>query len=483
MLNTNRFLMTHLGFMLQAIVGTGTWVDGLALTATTPTANLTVTVGPGSITSLTVVDQNAYGSLTSDSSDALMKMGVNLTSTSFTFTPPGTAGQSQVFLIEASFAETDTVPLVLPYYNSANPSQPYLGPANSGASQNTQRQQRVSLQVKAGAAATTGSQTAPAVDSGWTALYLITVANGQTQITQSACNSAGVGNLPSIPAKIGQLRRRLSANTTIYVATTGNDSNDGMTTSTPFLTLQKAWNYVCNSLDLNGYNVTIAIGPGTFSGALVSSGTPVGVAANNGVTIQGYTSNAFTTPATTSTVSGGSNPTISTTGATCLSFYGSNGALTVAGIALTSATSGNLILSSGATQLTLGAGVTLGASAGSQLVANTGGLIQASAALTFAGSAVNALSVFEGGNIVVSGYSHVTSGTIAYSGAFASAADSGSNIVATGATFSGGTVTGVRYAVSRNATINTNGGGANYFPGNSAGTGTNAGTSPYGLYV
>jgi len=46
----------------------------------------------------------------------------------------------------------------------------------------------------------------------------------------------------------------------------------------------------------------------------------------------------------------------------------------------------------------------------------------------------------------------------------------------------GFTVTGARYTVADGAIIDTSGGGANYFPGSSAGTGTNFGAAPYGLY-
>lgn len=59
------------------------------------------------------------------------------------------------------------------------------------------------------------------------------------------------------------LRKVLTANTTYYVATTGSNNNDGLSASTPFLTLQKAIN-VIGALDLNGKNVTIQIADGTY---------------------------------------------------------------------------------------------------------------------------------------------------------------------------------------------------------------------------
>ncbi len=81
---------------------------------------------------------------------------------------------------------------MLPYYNANNPAQPYTGPSNSGAAQNTQRLQRVQLQLKAGTPANTGTQTTPAVDSGWVGLYVVTVAYGQTTVTS--------GNISTYPA-------------------------------------------------------------------------------------------------------------------------------------------------------------------------------------------------------------------------------------------------------------------------------------------
>lgn len=184
-LSLNRATMVAIGSLARAVLGKSAIADGLLCQPTTP-ASLTVTVGPGSITTLGALDSLSYGSLAADTTDQIVKMGINLGATSFTLTPPATSGQSIVYLIEASFVEQDATPVVLPYVNAADPSQPYSGPDNSGVAQNTQRLQRVQLQLKAGAAANTGSQTAPAVDSGWSGLYLITVNNGQTTITTAS---------------------------------------------------------------------------------------------------------------------------------------------------------------------------------------------------------------------------------------------------------------------------------------------------------
>jgi hypothetical protein len=203
LLNTNRNAMTALGYLAQAVLGTNTVVDGLSCTPTVP-ASLTVSVGPGSITALTVVDMLAYGSLAADTADPLVKMGINLAPASFTLSPPTASGRSVNYLIQAALQESDSDPVVLPYYNAANPAQPYSGPANSGIAQNTNRIQRVQLQLKAGAAANTGSQTTPPIDNGWVGLYVITLSYGQTTI--SAVNIVQLPTAPFVAWKLPVLR-------------------------------------------------------------------------------------------------------------------------------------------------------------------------------------------------------------------------------------------------------------------------------------
>ncbi len=193
LLSTNLNAMVALGFLVQAALGAGPVVDGLGCSPTQP-ASMVVTIGPGSIAAMEVVDPLAYGSLPADPTDPLMKMGINLTPTSFTLTAPTTSGQSVNYLIQAALQESDVNPVVLPYYNASNPAQPYSGPNNSGTAQNTQRIQRVQLELKSGTPANTGAQTTPPVDNGWVGLYVITVGYGQTQVTSSS-----IATLPGAP--------------------------------------------------------------------------------------------------------------------------------------------------------------------------------------------------------------------------------------------------------------------------------------------
>jgi hypothetical protein len=199
----NRNAMIGIAALTAATLGSNPVADGLACTPTAP-ASLTVVVGPGSITQLAALDASAYGSLAADVSDQIVKTGINLQPVNFTLAAPVSSGQSINYLIEATFVENDTTPVVLPYVNAANPGQPYSGPGNAGTAQNTQRVQRVQLQVKPGPAAAAGTQTTPAVDSGWVGLYVVTVNYGQTAIT--AANIAMLPGAPFLAYKLPSLR-------------------------------------------------------------------------------------------------------------------------------------------------------------------------------------------------------------------------------------------------------------------------------------
>jgi hypothetical protein len=189
MLNTNDNVMVALHALISATLGTNTAVDGLAVSATVP-ASMQITVAPGSITQYGVLDATPYGSRPADLTDPLVKMANLLDPQAFTLTAPSVAGSSMVYLVEASFSEIDQVPVVLPYYNAANPAMPYLGPGNSGAAQMTVRQQHVQVQVKAGTPVTSGSPGVPPVDPGWIALAVIPLNAGATQVPQSTIFTA-----------------------------------------------------------------------------------------------------------------------------------------------------------------------------------------------------------------------------------------------------------------------------------------------------
>ena len=201
LLNVQRGTMKALGFLAQACLGGGPIVDGLVCAPTVP-SSMQVSVGPGSILVSSEVDISSYGTLPADTSN-LVKMGINTGNSVFTLTAPSVSGQSINYMIEASFLEQDAVPVVLPYYNAANPAQGLAGQGNNGASQNTQRLEKVALQLKAGAAANTGTQATPPADAGWVTIAVITVNAGQSTVERT--NIVVPGSAPFMKYKLPQM--------------------------------------------------------------------------------------------------------------------------------------------------------------------------------------------------------------------------------------------------------------------------------------
>lgn len=185
LLNTNRQTMIALAKLCADLFGTSTVISGLGCVPTTP-ASMSVTVNPGQIYQLANVDGTPYSALPQDTSHSLLKQGILMDAQSFVLAAPATSGYSQNYLIQAAYLESDVNNVVLPYYNSANPSQAFNGPGGSGNAQPTTRAGQVSLQLVAGTAAAAGTQTTPAVTAGYVGLAVVTVANGQSTITNAS---------------------------------------------------------------------------------------------------------------------------------------------------------------------------------------------------------------------------------------------------------------------------------------------------------
>lgn len=194
-LNASKMAMVGDAYQNRAVMGTSTVVSGLACAPTVP-ASLQVTVGVGSIYQIDPTDAAAYADLGVDN-NSIVKQGILQTAQNLTITPPGTGGFSQVFLVQAILNNVDSGQMVLSYYNSANPAAPYSGPNNSGSSNYTTRLCNCVVALKAGVAATTGTQTTPAPDAGYVGLYAITVANGAVTVT--AGNIVQLATAPFFP--------------------------------------------------------------------------------------------------------------------------------------------------------------------------------------------------------------------------------------------------------------------------------------------
>jgi hypothetical protein len=256
-------------------------------------------------------------------------------------------------------------------------------------------------------------------------------------------------------------REVLTASRTYYVRTDGSDSNTGLVDSAggAFLTVQKAFDTIC-TLDLGGYTATVQIKDGTYTGGINLDKPWVGGA----IVFQGNSG----TPA---------NVVISTTSDDCFSVdVPLSSLVTIKDMKLMTATSGFGIVMN-ALGLVKFQNLNFGAAANDHLRAQApGAKILCTGNYAVSGGGQRHFRAQLGGNITVNSVTVTLSGTPAFSSAFADAANV-SVIDGGGITFSG-SATGKRYNADRNAVVDSAGGGASYFPGNSAGT-----TATGGQYV
>lgn len=254
-------------------------------------------------------------------------------------------------------------------------------------------------------------------------------------------------------------RIKLTGDITYYVATTGNDSNPG-TSGSPWLTIQHAIDYLTQNIDLAGFTATVSVADGTYSGTVVISHPFTG---SGTVLLRGNT----VTPA---------NCIISTS-TFCISVL--NGTLNIGGFKLVSGAGTSLSLASG-TRAIIAASMDFGAASGGgsgHIYCAQGSTLNIQSGYNITGSASFHILCEVGGQVFNSGSNaFAVSGTPAFSTAFASTSTCG-NISMVGATYTG-IATGQRYICALNGVINTNSGGANFFPGNAPGS-----TATGGQYV
>ncbi len=280
-----------------------------------------------------------------------------------------------------------------------------------------------------------------------------------------ADGGTGASNAATARANLG-VREALAADRTYYVRTDGSDSNTGLANSSggAFLTIQKALD-VAKTLDFAGFTVTVQVADGTYTGS-VSVPVMTGQAGVANLVIQGNTG----TPG---------NAIWSCTSANCLS-VGFGAAVTVSGFEFRTTTGGQCfsVTQGGALRFTT---VRFGACAAAHILCATGGKISCSGNYSIVGGAVEHVNAYLGGLVQINSVTVTISGTPAFSYVFANVVD-GALLEITGNTYSG-SATGQRYAAANGGVIQTYGAGTTALPGNSAGSGTNMGTSPYGTYA
>jgi hypothetical protein len=260
-------------------------------------------------------------------------------------------------------------------------------------------------------------------------------------------------------------RVTIAADTTIFVnPTTGNDANNGLSAGAAFRTIQAAIDAVYYYYDWHGHIGTIQLADGSYNFATTGgyaaffSGMPFGmrpgclrlignVAAPGNVIINATNANGLGAFSTWVVVRG-ITFVASGTGFTPSGQQGVGlNANIAAYVDLQTCTFGNC----GQIQIAC-------ANASQVNLTGTG--------MTMTGSTQYALWAAEGGTIYMPVNAMNVTGLAC---TLFAASDSSASINAIGATFAG-TATGIRYTASNNGTIVTGGGGANFFPGNAAGS-------------
>ena len=253
----------------------------------------------------------------------------------------------------------------------------------------------------------------------------------------------------------GGAREMLAANRTYYVDNTnGSDSNNGLASGSgnTFKTIQKVVNTV-SALDINGFNVTIQVADGTYTGAVILKNV-AGFSAAGNLTIQGNN----TTP---------SNVLVSVISASAFAADGLSSTWDIKDLKIQTTTSGYCLFAQNGSAIRFG-NLDFGACAGNHIVAQYGGAsITAISNYKISGGA-GAHAEVAAGVVSLQGRTVTLSGTPAFSYTFANAWRGGL-LVADFMTFSG-SATGSRYSATMNGVIVVGGGGASYFPGSSAGS-------------
>lgn len=256
------------------------------------------------------------------------------------------------------------------------------------------------------------------------------------------------------------IREVLTANRTYFVRTDGSDSNTGLanTAGGAWLTLQKAANYIQQNIDLAGFVVTVQVGSGTYTSGVSMFSPFVGGSASQvaGVVFSGDT----TTP---------SNVVISTTAATC--FVASFGAkYAVQGFKITTASSGDGLYASACGQIVVTGKMDFGTIVTGNYCVRAGlnSCIVISGNHNITANMDIWLYADRGGRIEAISGTITLTGTPAFLASCVYARNTGL-VYSASLTFSGA-ATGSRYTANLNGVVDSNGGGANYFPGNSVGT-------------
>jgi hypothetical protein len=253
-------------------------------------------------------------------------------------------------------------------------------------------------------------------------------------------------------------RARCGAALTIYVATTGSDTNHGLSAASPVLTPKKAAALLYQRFDHNGFAPTIRIADGTYAagaeGHIYVLGCPVGIGYFYIVGNTTTWANVLLTAAGSTVVNAGGGVNVFINGAK-VTATGTTTSTVAAGQAFTAYGGANILYG----QIDFGACDVCHMSATQAGACNSLGQ-----AYKITGGSVEHVAASQLGLIITTGSTVTLVGTPAFT--FFGYIGSNSTWDAKTMTFVGG-ATGYRFGMANNATIETGSSGTTtYFPGN-----------------
>ncbi|MGN8022144.1 hypothetical protein ACTJJ7_15680 [Phyllobacterium sp. 22229] len=263
----------------------------------------------------------------------------------------------------------------------------------------------------------------------------------------------GAGSAVAQQAVLG-LPEQLTANRTYYVdASTGADTNNGLSTGTAFKTIMKAVSTIYQKLDTRNYVCYINVADGTYNESIVMRGLPKSSGLNRFPIFL------------TGNVSSPGNVILSGA-ATCVQLFG-GAKLDIHGFRLNPGTAGyGFYTLDPGTTLNYG-NVIFGATTADHVVSQSGSVVTFDANYTIAGGALNHFHATEWGCIKAAGPAVITlTGTPNFTGQFAGVATS--ELFLVNVTFSGA-ATGRRFLVHYSGAIRTETNSPVFLPGNSPG--------------
>ena len=375
------------------------------------------------------------------SATAGMFQGINVASSSstITLTNPLVNGQNITFTAAGQS-------LVLPPMNTS--TSPQVGGVIEITNAGTN-----SFQILAQDASTV---VYASLNSGQTVRLKITsvsTANGTFSVVNSGIGFSGGAIVGTLTLNGGTVRTPLTSNMTVYVATTGSDSNTG-TSGSPWLTLQHAWNTVVNNYDLAGFQITIQLADGTYTSGL-NNVYSTNTVLDGVITIQG---NAITP----------SNVLISVTGANAFNLVGVQ-SIYIQYLKIQTTTSGNGIFCDEGAVVSCGP-LVFGTIAGSYAIwCDRNSVVALNGNITFTGNCASLVTASENGKIYInSSLTWTFTGSPTVSNAAFIAYNSG--IIFVPSTTFTGTLNGQRYLVTTLGQIQTGtSGNETYLPGTTAG--------------